>query len=211
MNRLMTRIFSAIENGEDLVVEQFYSDIVETQYKGGISTPDYDMQLESDGSIDVTDKETGEGTKVIQAPEGIKLTAKETSDKDPRNPAYLVDSDNSVIAEGSIDNLKPIQEKKPESKIVDKYDFDQLNVILAKKFSNLSPEDQKQFTKPYKQFAVLNQFGKLHVITEVGNATDLVNKNPGWSMIRLREYNQSKQIGTRVFTCKRNMKKFTID
>lgn len=207
----MDRIFSAIENREDLVTDQFYSDIVETQFNGGINTPDYDMQLQSDGSIDITDKVTGEGTKAVVAPEGIKLTAKETAEKDPRSPAYLVDKDNSIIAEGSIENLKPIQEKKPESKIVDKFDFEQFNVLLAKKFSNFSPENQKLFTKPYRQFAVLNKFGKLHVITEIGNATDLINKNPGWSMVRLREYNLSKQPKQISFTDKRNMKKINID
>lgn len=203
----MTRIFSAIENEEVLITEQFYSDIVETQFNGGIDTPDYDMQLQSDGSIDITDKVTGEGTKAVVAPEGIKLTAKESAEKDPRSPAYLVDKDNSLIAEGSIENLKPIQEKKPETKIVDKFDFEQFNVLLNKKFSKFSLDNQRLFTKPYKQFAVLNQFGKLHVITEIGNATDLVNKNPGWSMVRMREYNLSKQPKQVSFTNIRNIKK----
>jgi len=202
MNQLINKIQEAQESHNHIVLDQFYSDIEETIFHGGLKTPEYNMQLQSDGSIDVTDKRTGQGTKIIRVPDGFKLTAAQANTKDKRTPAYLIGADDTVIAEGSVNDLTNLSNRYPYARIVDKYDFSKLNDIIYKKFSNLSELAQKFFAKPYKQFAVLNDQGRLHVITEVGNATDLVNKNPGWKMIRLREYNQDLQEKLKNFSNK---------
>jgi hypothetical protein len=54
-NRLLSRVQSAIINGEDPVLDQLYSDINQTMLLGSINTPQYDMTF-SEGHVEIHDK-----------------------------------------------------------------------------------------------------------------------------------------------------------
>lgn len=62
--RYMTRIFSAMQNQEDLILGQTQNDLAIALEDGSLDTDELNFVREADGSIVVTDKETGEVTLV---------------------------------------------------------------------------------------------------------------------------------------------------
>ena len=60
--RLMDRLFSATEKSESGVLDMMERDFSEVLQNGTLETDELIMKAYSDGSIEITDKETGEKT-----------------------------------------------------------------------------------------------------------------------------------------------------
>lgn len=74
MNRFITRIYSAIENKEDEVLNQIERDLLIADEDGELDTQEYTMTKSEDGSIDILDKGTGEVSKADITDNEVSVT-----------------------------------------------------------------------------------------------------------------------------------------
>lgn len=105
---------------------------------------------------------------------------------------YLVDEKNNIMAFGYKSSLGKLAKDHPNWRMLTQYDFNAFKRKLNKRFSNLSEENQKIFTRQNRRFAILNG-NKLETIVDIDNVKGILNKNPGWTAMRETEYNRSIQ------------------
>lgn len=74
MNILMQRIFTAVNNGEDLILDQIQNDIQLANEMGSIDRKQYSIIKEDNNIYSIYDKVHGEVTKAIDSDHGINLT-----------------------------------------------------------------------------------------------------------------------------------------
>jgi len=106
---------------------------------------------------------------------------------------FLVDPKGNLMATGWESSLGKLLKEHPDWKMVDQYNIDGYIADFQKRFSNLDPENQKLFTKPYRRYVILDEHGKFRFIVDITNAKGLIAHNPGWTMIREVDYNKSLQ------------------
>lgn len=247
MNRLMQRIYSAMTNGENPVLDQVQNDIQLAKEFGEIDRSQYNMKSRDDGSILIHDKVHNEDTRAIDSEHGINLTevpknnlavgdsvtwrdgernrsgklisvgddtshvdcdgkilsinTRSLSKMESENKEYsksrarhfLVDPKGNLMATGWESSLGKLLKDHPDWKMVDQYNIDGYVADFQKRFSNLDPENQKLFTKPYRRYVILDDKGKFRFMVDITNAKGLLAQNPGWTMVREVEYNQSLQ------------------
>lgn len=71
--KLMSRIFSAIDNKEDDLVTQFQDDLELTRAQKELNTEEYSMYTQPDGSIVVHDKINDEDTKITEIDDNYQM------------------------------------------------------------------------------------------------------------------------------------------
>lgn len=74
MNKLMTRIFSAMDNKESMILDQLETDIDIAKKDGKLDTEEYNITPMEDGSVVIHDKVNNELTKAVDTDEGITLS-----------------------------------------------------------------------------------------------------------------------------------------
>lgn len=74
MNKLMTRIYSAMNNGEGPILDQLENDIQIAKEDGKLDTEEYNISPMEDGSVVIHDKVNNEDTKAVDTGEGITLS-----------------------------------------------------------------------------------------------------------------------------------------
>jgi len=193
MNHLINRIFSAIENSENLILDQLKNDIYSAIDNKEIDTEEY--RIVADGKdILIHDKIHNESTKVTPSTEGFRLNDQTKSVKKfsrSKSHRYLVDENEHLIAIGSDRSLGRLKNAHNNWKLIDYFDWKKYETALSKKFSNLSDSNQKLFTLRYRRYAVLDERGKLKYLVDLNNARDLVSRNLGWSAIKESTYNSN--------------------
>lgn len=106
---------------------------------------------------------------------------------------FVIDDKNNLIATGWESSLGRILKDNQDYRMISSYDIDGYQFEITKKFSNLSEENQKLFTKPYRRYVVLDEEGKYKYLVDISNAKGLIAKNPGWSLIRESVYRRGLQ------------------
>lgn len=259
MNHLTNRIYSALAEGEDEVLNQLEDDIMLASSCGEVNTLQYRIFTSSVGDLIINDKIHNEDTIVSKGdddvikledlpndkPQSKIVVGREVSWTDASGNHYkgkvlrandengdvtTVESNGKKISVKK-DLIKPIDKKKdmnstfsksrarkylinkngipeafgwesslgriakshPDWKLVSEYDLNAYKNSLTKKFSMMSDDTQRSFTRPYRRYAVLDNKGELVHIVDITNAKGMVMKNPGWTMVREREYRQSLQ------------------
>lgn len=251
---LMRRIFTAIANEEDQVLDQIEKDIATAKESGSLITDEYDLRRQLDGSITIKDKVNNEVTRAVENDNNIELSpvrslivgssvtwvdgsgtrhigtlmstegelskvllngklitvktinlsqGNGTSTKNyskARASMFLVDENGNLRAYGWLQSLSAMKKAHPKWKIITNYDWNALNNGL-KNIRQFSESLQKHFTRSTRRWAVCDKNMKLVGIFDVTNAKGLVKLNPGYSMMKEKDWNfrtQPKVSGFKI-------------
>jgi len=200
MNKLMVRIFTAIENGEDAVLDQISSDIALTKELGPQKTKQYDTSLDKDGNVLIHDKVNNQVTKAVDNGNEILLedinnfdTKKSTKQfSNSRRRKFLVDKNGNLIAYGWDTSLGKLLNDNPGSRFEDHYDLNKYCESINARFSEFSEENQKYFARTTSRWAVLDDKGNLKGFYDILTSKTLVAQNENWKMIKRKDYLQEQ-------------------
>lgn len=252
--KLMQRIFTAINKGEDPILDQLEQDLATAKKDGSLCTEEYDLRSQKDGSITIKDKINNEVTRAIESEDGIKLspvrvlikgnpvswidgtgtkqvgTLVETNGDESkvllngklitvktnilmsaqaptksyskhRASMFLVDERGNLKAYGWLSSLMALKKANPSYKIITQYDWNALKSGLNN-IKQFSESLQKQFTRATRRWAVVDKSMKLIGIFDVTNARGLVKMNPGYTMMKEKDWNFRTQPKVKGFSIK---------
>lgn len=127
-------------------------------------------------------------TDLIHSMDGVNKKFSSTRDR-----SYLVDKNGNIMAFGLRQSLGKLHKDNPDWKFMDQYDFNAYKNKLQKKFSNLSEDNQKLFTRQNRRFVLVDKSGKRQLTVDIDNVKGLLQKNPGWTAIKETVYNRNIQ------------------
>lgn len=184
MNRLIQRIYSAMENQESQVLDQIANDIQEAKDKGSISTSQYDIENLGDNKVIITDKENGEKTLAEDAGSRIKLEKYDDSVYISNKKFFLIDDEGKVRAVNSIRMIKPILKLHPDWEMLSREDFNSKFLNNEENSGNLS----KTFSKFHRKYAVSDGSGKFLGYFNKFMAKNMIDEHPDYSMLKAVDY-----------------------
>jgi hypothetical protein len=195
MNRLIQRIFSAMENQETPVLDQIANDIQEAREKGSIETSQYRIDNLGNGKVVITDSENGEKTLAEDAGSRIKLDKYEDDGNVyiSNKKFYLIDDEGKVRAINSIRMIRPLLKINPNWTMLSREDFNS-------KFLNSEGNsgDLKVFSKFHRKYAVSDGTGKFLGYFNKFMAKNMTDENPDYSMTKAVEYGEKNQAEPKV-------------
>lgn len=256
--RLMNRIFSAISNNEELILDQLERDLDSARSNGDkfLKTEEYSIKVLSNNVAEIFDNVNEESTMAVFSDNGIQLSPKAanlivggpvtwidgsgkkqigtliqlqgsvakvklngseitvdtmllsqgdgTLDRNfskKRASMFLVDENGNLKAYGWLSSLMALKLKNPTWKIITNYDWNAIQNGL-KNIKQFSEAAQKEFTKTYRIYAVIDKNNKLIGYFDITNAKGLVKSNPGYTAIKRKDYWQSIQPKIKNFSRK---------
>nr|DAK84311.1 MAG TPA: hypothetical protein [Caudoviricetes sp.] len=195
MNRLIQRIYSAMENQETPVLDQIANDIQEAREKGSIETSQYRIDNLGNGKVVITDSENGEKTLAEDAGSRIKLDKYEGDGNVyiSNKKFYLIDDEGKVRAINSIRMIRPLLKINPNWTMLSREDFNS-------KFLNSEGNsgDLKVFSKFHRKYAVSDGTGKFLGYFNKFMAKNMTDENPDYSMTKAVEYGEKNQAEPKV-------------
>jgi len=210
MTKIMNRVFSAVENKEDTILNQLENDIELAQEDGLMDSQQYSIKKLSDNKFELTDKVNNEVTNIESDDNKLALSepVSETEIQDiPLNSqvAWIDESDNihqGTLKElnGNLVTIKPMSEDEPEVTL----NKDQVRLL-----------DSKTYAAKFKDHKMVIRLGEydieFDINTDIARVLDekidcswKFNKNDKMSMI-------IKQAQKEIEGCnKPESKKFSV-
>lgn len=199
--RFMQRLYSAQANGEDLILDQVQDDVESTLEGSPVDTEQYRMTKVDDGTVQVDDKVNNESTDIRAVDGGLEVEPSANRGfSSSTDRSLVIDRDGNIVAIGARQSLGRYVQENPGYRLVGyyKYHRDRAQAQAPKLFSR-GGGSQRSFTRSNYQYVVLNSRGKFMALQDLPNARGLVEKNPGWTMVRKRDYIQGGQEGLTPF------------
>lgn len=224
MNKLMDRIFSAMNNGEDLILDQLSNDIQLANEDGGLDTREYSITPNGDGSSTIHDKVNNEDTTASENQNGIELkdAPKNTNPEIKVGGLVTWKDNNGNQLEGKLvsiadDGTCTIDSNGKQS-LVNKElltamsdqpqatDHDQDQVQSGQGADQNQPVEsapsngQQNFSKSRARKFLVNSKGEMMAMGWESSLGKLAKEHPDWKMVDMYDLDAYKNAITKKFS-----------
>lgn len=180
MNKLMTRIYSAMNAGEDLLLDQLQDDLHTAKVDGSIDTPEYKITAMGDDTLVIKDKINNELTRAIPQEDGIKLQEViKTQDPTPTQTLTLNGPVTWVDGTGASNTGKLLEINGDISTVL----VNDRKVTVQTKLLNKMGESQVEFSKSRARKFLVDKNNNIMATGWESSLGKLKKDHPDWKQV----------------------------